>query len=169
MQRSVSTIGRAHAIEYDQMSTARRAERADDLRRGVELRRVGSKPADCEINIRNGVGVVVLGTRAKIDSDDHHAHRGEGLVHECVFISTNVLTHPSSAMNIQDGRERAWALGLVDGRLERLPVYLQVVDISRVESHRLTGQTQCARRGCGRERRWWLGGRLATPGHAQNK
>src|SRR6266851_8956670 len=140
------------------MSTARRPEHADDSWRGIEFRRVGSKPADCEINIRNGVGVVVLGTLAKIDSDDHHAHRGEGLVHECVFISMNVLTHPVSAMNNKDGGERAWPVGLVDGRLERLPVYLQVVDISRVESHRLTGQTQCARSGCGRSggsRRGW--------------
>ncbi len=90
---------------------------------------------------------MVLGTLAKIDGDDHHAHRGEGFVHECVFISTNVLTHPGPAMNIQDGRERAWALGLVDGGLERLPIYPQVVDILRMESHRLADQTQCARTG----------------------
>src|SRR5216684_6937713 len=114
------------------MSTARRAERANDLRGGVELRRVGSKPADREIDVRNGVGVVVLGTLAKIDGDDHHAHRRQGSIQQCVFISTNVLTHPSPAMNIQKGRERAWAFGLVDGRLKRLSVYLEVVDISRV-------------------------------------
>src|SRR5713226_6800197 len=142
------------------MSAARRAKHADDSWRGVELRRVGSKPADCEINIHDGVGIVVLITLAIIDGDNHNAHRGEGFVHEHMFIATFVLTHPGSAMNIQDGREWTWALRLVDGRLERLTVYLQVVDISREESHRLIGQTRYTRGGRGRGRRcggWLLG------------
>ena len=125
------------------MSTARRAQRTHDPWRGVELGRVRPKPAEREIHVRNRVGIAVLGTLAKIDGDDHHAHRGQGFSHQCVFISTNVLTHPGSAMNIQEGGERARALGLVDCRLKRFPVYLEVVDISGVESHRLTGQTQC--------------------------
>src|ERR1700730_792502 len=126
------------------MSAARGAKHADDSWRGVELRRVSSKPADCEINVHNGVGIVVLSTLAIIDGDDHHAHRGEGFGHERMFIATFVLTHPGSAMNIQDDRERAGALGLVDGRLEHFPVYLQVVDVSRVKCHGLTSQTKCA-------------------------
>jgi hypothetical protein len=63
-----------------------------------------------------------------------------------VFIATKVLTHPGTTVNIQERRERARALGLVDSRLERLPVDLEVLDISRVESHRLTSQPQCALR-----------------------
>src|SRR5436190_12624820 len=112
------------------MSPARGAEHADVSWRRIEVRRVGSKPADREIHIGNRVGVVVLGTLAKIDGNDHHTHSGESSVHERVLISTDVLAHPGSAMNIKDGRERACAIGLVDRRLERLPVYLQVVDIS---------------------------------------
>jgi len=115
---------------------------------------------------------MVLGILAIIDGDDHYAHSGESLVHECVFISPNVLTHPSSAMNIQNGGERAWALGLVDGGLERLSVYLQVIDISRMETHRFTGQTQSLHASSGGRQccwRWWLGGRAAPSGHAQNQ
>ena len=86
----------------------------------------------------------MLGTLAIIDGNNHDTHRGEGFVHEYVFISTNVLTHPCSAMHIQNGRKRARAVWLVDGGLERLPIYLQVVDISRVERHRFAGQTKRA-------------------------
>ena len=67
---------------------------------------------------------MVLITLAIIDGDDHHAHRGEGFVHEHMFIAAFVLTHPGSAMNIQDGREWAGALRLVDRRLKSLSVDL---------------------------------------------
>ena len=107
------------------------------------------------MDVRNGVGVVVLGTLAKVDGDDDYAHRSEGFVHERVFISTDILTHPVSAMNIQDGRERTCPLRLVDGGLEGLPVDLQVVDISRSDGKWLAGQTKCWRRSYRRERHGW--------------
>src|SRR5438128_12681218 len=133
------------------MSTARRAERAKHLRRGIEFRRVGSEPAECKVNVRNRVRVVVLGTLPIVNRGDNHTHCGEGLVEKGVFISTNVLARPSPAMDIEDCGERAWPLWLVDGCLERLPIYPQVVDILRMESNRLA-------------RQMLLGGRLATPG-----
>src|ERR1700674_1204793 len=106
------------------MSAARRTKYAKDMWRGVELRCVGSKPADCKSNIHNGVGIVVLITLAIIDGNNYDAHRGEGVVHEHMFIATFILPHPGSTMNIEDGWERTWARGLVDGRLEGLTVYL---------------------------------------------
>ena len=50
---------------------------------------------------------MVLCALTIINGDHHDAHRGKGFVHERVFISTNVFTHPGSAMNIQNGGERA--------------------------------------------------------------
>src|SRR5713101_221986 len=154
------------------MSTAGRAERADDSRRGIECRRVGPKPAEGKVHIRNRVGVVVLGTLPKGDRGNNHTHGGEGFVDQYVFISVNVVAYPSSAMNIQDRGERPCALWLVDGDLERLPIYLQVVDLLRMERNRLTGQTKCAGTDDGRGRRCWRCWRddhLATPGQDEGQ
>ncbi len=66
---------------------------------------------------------------AIIDGDDHHTRRGERPVHEIVFISTDVLSHPGPTMNIQDGWEWAASLWLVDRCLERFPTDVQIIDI----------------------------------------
>ena len=93
----------------------------------------------------------MLSILAVIDGDDDHARRGERPVHEVVLISTDILSHPGSAMNIQNGWERTPPLRLVDGCLKSCPAYLQVIDNLRMDGKRRLCRCQL------------FGGALATP------
>ena len=128
------------------MSAAGRAEHPDGLRRGVELRRVRSQPAKGVINVRDGIRIVVLRTLPKVDGDNHDTHRGKRLVEMSVFVATDVLTRPGSAMNIKDRGERSRAVWLVHGGLIALPADLQVIHILRMDRNRLARQTKLAGR-----------------------
>src|SRR5437016_471539 len=124
------------------MSTARRAERPEHLCGGIEFWRIGSKPAQGEVNVRNGVRIVMLRTLPIVDRGDNHSHRGEGLVEKGVFITPNVLARPSPAMDIEECGEWAWPLWLVDGDLECPAIHAQVVHILHMDGNRLAGRME---------------------------
>src|SRR5207302_8872853 len=98
------------------------------------------------INDRNGTRIVVWRTLRKVDGDNHDTHRGKRLVEMSVFVATDVLTRPGSAMNIKDRGKRSRTVWLVHGGLIALPADLQVIDILRMDRNRLACQTKLA--GC---------------------
>jgi len=73
-------IARPHGDEHSEMSAARLAREADEVRSGLERTRTELRPAQRIVDVLHGGWIGVLVPRAEIECNRHDAVRCHGLV-----------------------------------------------------------------------------------------
>ena len=123
----ITGVSGAHPVQRDGMAAAGAADGSHRCRINVELRGVGFRPADGVVYVGDLRRVGVVGGQPEIHGDDHYAAGGQGRVH--VVVGGAVIEEPASAVGVDQAREGAFALRLVDCGLKAAALVFQVDDI----------------------------------------
>src|SRR5215813_248700 len=112
------------------MSAARLACNADLVGPDLEVARMRLDPADCIIDVDQR-GRVSISRVAEIQRGDN-----EAVLRQCLIEALGarqIATGPRAAVEVDDRRERAVALGLIDTRDQGLVAVAQILDIFRCD------------------------------------